>query len=67
MIIIIISIYYFCRNPGVRTIEEDLLAAYVKAGVVTPDHASDPGRKVSKHISFNKENMYSKQLHVELG
>lgn len=31
------------RNPGVKTIESELMTALVKAGVVTQSHADDPG------------------------
>ena len=47
-----IQFIYICkfilifRNPGFKTIEEDLLAAFVKAGIVRPDHIEQPGAKV---------------------
>ena len=37
---------FIIRNPNARTIESELLAAMVKAGVISQEGADDPGSKV---------------------
>jgi len=46
-----VGIYYYwnliyCRNPGYKTVESELLDALVQADVVRPDHIEQPGAKV---------------------
>ena len=35
----------FCRNPGFKTVESELLDALVQASAVRPDHIEQPGPK----------------------